>query len=80
VPAGPAGISIVGKLRGTDIGVGCSRVARDVRRRAQRLNHGQRLAYPMHRLHQARACVRRNDPALVYAERATRIGPEKRAI
>ena len=55
VGAGPAGISIAHELRGTDIGVWLLESGgRDVERRAQRLNRGQSVGYPIHRLHQSR--------------------------
>jgi choline dehydrogenase-like flavoprotein len=55
VGAGPAGISVAHELVGTDIGV-CllESGGRDVERRAQRLNRGQSVGYPIHRLHQSR--------------------------
>jgi choline dehydrogenase-like flavoprotein len=55
VGAGPAGISVANELLGTDIGV-CvlESGGRDVERRAQRLNHGRSVGYPIHRLHQSR--------------------------
>jgi len=55
VGAGPAGISIAHELQGTDIGVWLLESGgREVERRAQRLNRGQSVGYPIHRLHQSR--------------------------
>jgi choline dehydrogenase-like flavoprotein len=55
VGAGPAGISIAHELRGSDIRVWLLESGgRDVERRAQRLNRGQSVGYPIHRLHQSR--------------------------
>jgi choline dehydrogenase-like flavoprotein len=55
VGAGPAGIAIAHELRGTDTGVWLLESGgRDVERRAQRLNRGQSVGYPIHRLHQSR--------------------------
>jgi choline dehydrogenase-like flavoprotein len=55
VGAGPAGISVAYELLGTDVGV-CllESGGRDVERRAQRLNRGQSVGYPIHRLHRSR--------------------------
>src|SRR6476646_4676941 len=51
VGAGPAGISIAHELQGTDIGVWLLESGgREVERRAQRLNRGQSVGYPIHRL------------------------------
>jgi choline dehydrogenase-like flavoprotein len=55
VGAGPAGISIARELCGSDIGVWLLESGgRDVERRAQQLNRGQSVGYPIHRLHQSR--------------------------
>ena len=55
VGAGPAGISIARELIGNGAQV-CllESGGRDVERRAQQLNRGQSVGYPIHRLHQSR--------------------------
>jgi choline dehydrogenase-like flavoprotein len=55
VGAGPAAISVAHEMLGTDIRV-CvlESGGRDVERRAQRLNRGQSVGYPIHRLHKSR--------------------------
>jgi choline dehydrogenase-like flavoprotein len=55
VGAGPAGISLATGLLDTDFRV-CllESGGRDAERRAQRLNRGQSVGYPIHRLHQSR--------------------------
>jgi choline dehydrogenase-like flavoprotein len=55
VGAGPAGISIARELIGNGARV-CllESGGRDVERRAQQLNRGQSIGYPIHRPHQSR--------------------------
>ena len=56
VGAGPAGISIARELIGNGARVWLlDSGGKDVERRAQRLNRGQSVGYPIHRLHQSRA-------------------------
>jgi choline dehydrogenase-like flavoprotein len=55
VGAGPAGISIARELTGNGVSVWLLESGgREVERRAQRLNRGQSVGYPIHRLHQSR--------------------------
>jgi flavin-dependent dehydrogenase len=56
VGAGPAGISIARELIGNGARVWLlDSGGKDMERRAQRLNRGQSVGYPIHRLHQSRA-------------------------
>ena len=55
IGAGPAGITVARELTGNGANVWLlDSGGKDVERRAQRLNRGQSVGYPIHRLHQSR--------------------------
>ena len=55
VGAGPAGITVARELIGNGARVWLlDSGGKDMERRAQRLNRGQSVGYPIHRLHQSR--------------------------